>query len=238
MRVGTVARLFRYPVKSMRGEEVSSTPVTLQGVPGDRRFAFVQAESRSIFPWLTARQVNAMLRYRPFYPEGFDGAGREPALRVQSPAGMQYDVRAAELRQELEQQLGKPLFLLSDHRGNYDVGQVSVFSLATVAAISAASGMQLDPRRFRANLYVEPAEGALPERDWVGKTLAIGPNLRLAVTELDDRCMMITLDPDGAASEPAVLKTVATVFGNKAGVYASVVQPGTVNVGDAIEIWG
>jgi uncharacterized protein YcbX len=220
----------------MRGEELASTPVTLQGLPGDRRFAFVQAESRSPFPWLSGREVNQLLRYRPFYPDGFDGTGREPAPRVESPAGAEYGVRDPELRAELEEKLGKPIFLLNDHRGNFDVGQVSVFSLATAAAIGEQAGVPVDPRRFRANLYLQPAGAAVPEREWVGKVLAIGPDLRLAVTELDDRCVMITLDPDSAASEPAVLKTVATTFGTKAGVYASGVRSGKVNVGDRVEI--
>src|ERR1700680_684246 len=116
MRIGTVARLFRYPVKSMRGEELSATPVTLQGLPGDRRFAFVQAESRSPLPWLTARDVSDLLRFRPFYPDGFDGTGRAPALRVATPDGAEYDVQDPALRAELEKRLGRPLFLLQDYR--------------------------------------------------------------------------------------------------------------------------
>jgi MOSC domain-containing protein YiiM len=70
----------------------------------------------------------------------------------------------------------------------------------------------------------------------VGRVLAIGPELRLAVTEPDERCAMINLDPDTAAMNPAVLRTVANTRGNRAGVYASVLRPGTVKTGDAVEI--
>ncbi len=238
MRLGSVARLFRYPVKSMCGEELTQTPIGLQGLPGDRRYAFVQAESHSAFPWLTARQVAEMLRYRPRFEGGFDGEGREPALFVELPDGRRLRVDDANLQQELEQKLGKPLFLLRDHRGSYDVGQVSLFSLDTAAAIAARAGREIDPRRFRANLYLQPDVGAIPEAEWPGSVLAIGPELRLAVTEADERCMMINFDPDTAASDPAVLKAVAAGFGNRAGVYASVLRPGRVSLGDPIEIVG
>ena len=63
--VAKILQLARYPVKSMRGESLPTTTLTLQGVPEDRRYAFVQAASRSAFPWLTARQIPDLLRYKP-----------------------------------------------------------------------------------------------------------------------------------------------------------------------------
>ena len=69
--VGVIRRLARYPVKSMRGEALPATTLTLQGVAEDRRFAFVQADSRSAFPWLTARELPEMLCYHT----SVEGAG-------------------------------------------------------------------------------------------------------------------------------------------------------------------
>ncbi|MGH9354001.1 MAG: MOSC N-terminal beta barrel domain-containing protein, partial [Terriglobia bacterium] len=60
---GVIRRLARYPVKSMRGEALPATTLTLQGVPEDRRYAFVQTASRSSFPWLTARELPELLCY-------------------------------------------------------------------------------------------------------------------------------------------------------------------------------
>ena len=62
--VGKIHQLARYPVKSMRGQSLAATMLTLQGVPEDRRYAFVQTASRSGFPWLTARQMPDLLRYK------------------------------------------------------------------------------------------------------------------------------------------------------------------------------
>lgn len=236
MRLGVVAQLYRYPVKSMRGEELAEITVGLQGLPGDRRYAFVQAGSRSPFPWLTARETAALLRYAPGFAAPFDDPGREPPLHVRTPEGRDVAVDSDELRAELEGAFGKPLYLLRDYRGSYDVAQVSLFNLGLAAAIGEQAGVTVDPRRFRANIYVE-ADGAqsLPEAEWPGQILAIGPELRLAITEQDRRCVMITLDPDSAAATPAVLRTVAQSFGSYAGLYASVLRPGTVRPGDSIE---
>jgi uncharacterized protein YcbX len=236
VRIGSVARLFRYPVKSMRGEELLATPIDFDGMAGDRRYAFVQAENRTAFPWLTGREVAEMVRYRPSFEGGYDGTGRIPAVLVESPDGAQRRVDDEALRAELEQKLGAALFLLRDHRGNYDSAQISVFSLTTAEEIGAGAGITADPRRFRANLYLQPDEGAPGEPDWVGHVLAVGPELRLAVVEQDARCTMINLDPDTAAMNPAVLRNVATTRGNCAGVYAHVLRPGTVRTGDAVEI--
>ncbi len=239
MRIGTVARLFRYPVKSMRGEELTQTPIGLQGLPGDRRYAFVQAGSRSSFPWLTGRELAGMLLHQPYYRDGFDGQGREPALLVRTADGRDLPVDGAELREELEQAFGAPIHLLRDHRGCYDVGQVSIFDLGMAERIAAERGAPLDPRRYRANLYLQPdAAAAVPESEWVGRVLAVGPALRLAVTELDGRCMMITLDPDSAEIDPAVLRTVAGSHGNCVGVYAAVLRAGVVHTGDAVDLLG
>jgi len=237
MRIGTVAQLYRYPVKSMQDQALSSTPIGLQGVPGDRRYAFVQAEKRGAFPWLTGREIAKLLLYRPEYVQPYDGTGREPALRVHTPAGTEFDIAGAGLRAELEQALGAPLFLLRDHRGSYDTAQLSLFSLGLADELSARHQMPIDPRRFRANLYVRPdGVGSLPERDWPGRTFTIGAELRLAVTEPDQRCMMIALDPETAQRDPALHQLVVNEYGNRAGVYAVVLRPGTVTVGDAVEL--
>ena len=63
--VGVIHQLGRYPVKSMRGEWLDTASLTLQGISEDRRYAFVQAASRSAFPWLTARELPEMLFYQP-----------------------------------------------------------------------------------------------------------------------------------------------------------------------------
>ncbi len=231
--VATIRGIARYPVKSMRGEDLATVDLGLQGLPGDRRYAFVQAGSHSPFPWLTGRELAALLVYRPRFE---DDSPRAP-LRVSTPAGDTLPVDSEELRRELEEHAGRPLFLLRDHRGNYDVAQVSLITAATVNQIAAESGTPAAPARFRANFYLETSGSApFDENAWVGRVLRLGETARVAVTETDARCLMITLDPDGGDARPDVLRAVAQLHGNRAGVYGSVLTPGTVRAGDIVSV--
>jgi uncharacterized protein YcbX len=236
MQIGTVARLFRYPVKSMRGEEIASTEIGLHGLAGDRRWSFVQARDRSVFPWLTARRAARMLLYQPRYAEEPIDSPREPRLSVETPDGRTLAVDDDALRAELAELAETPLYLLHTFRGVPDVAPLSIFNLALANAIGSHAGAELDPRRFRANVYVEPSEGGYQDSDLVGRTLAIGTALRVAVLSLDERCKMIGLDPVSAEADPRVVRTVVTSFANCAGIYCAVLRAGRASVGDAVSI--
>ena len=230
--LGVIQQLARYPVKSMRGEAMPQAPLTLQGFPEDRRYAFVQAASRSSFPWLTARELPEMLRYRT----SVEGAGTlEASVTVISPDGQKWPVASDELRKELEAKSGRPLFVLRDHRGSYDQAPISLISRQTVARLAEETGTEENPWRFRPNLLVDLADGApFDELKWAGKILRIGSAARIAVTEVDERCVMVTLDPETAVSNPGVLRCVVQQHQKCAGVYATVLTPGEVRVGDTL----
>ncbi len=218
----------------MRGESLPAVELSFQGVPEDRRYAFVQAGSRSSFPWLTGREYPDLIRYVPRL-ESTDG-GR-PRLVVRTPAGAEMPVDSDELRAELEERTGRPLFLLRDFRGNYDIAQVSLIATATVETLCAAAGVPTAPERFRANFYLEVLAAApIDEDSWVGGVLRIGDTARVAVTEPDTRCAMITLDPSTGAATPAVLAATARIHDNRAGVYGVVLTPGLVREGDAVHL--
>src|SRR5689334_19035880 len=149
--VAVISQVGRYPVKSMRGEYLP-TADTLQGIPIDRRYAFVQAASRSSFPWLTARELPELLYYRT----SVEKAGTlEVAVTVATAHGENWPVDSEDLRKALEARSGKPLFLLRDYRGSYDVAPVSLISRQTVARIAEESGTKEDAGRFRPNLLVD-----------------------------------------------------------------------------------
>lgn len=230
-RVATIHTIARYPVKSMRGEELDAVDLTLQGMPHDRGYAFVQRDDRGPFPWLTARELPDLLRYRPAL-----NGGRRPRVVVTTPTGATLPVDGDELRAELEAASGRPLFLLRDHRGNHDAGQVSLIGLATTARIAAESGAPHEPMRFRANFFLDLAGDAFDEGSWVNKVLRLGETARVAITETDERCMMITLDPSTGAASPEILRAVAQSHGNRAGVYGVVLTPGPVRSGDPVVI--
>jgi uncharacterized protein len=231
-RVGVIRTVARYPVKSMQGEACASLPLTLQGFEEDRRYAFVQAESRSAFPWLTARQLPELLRWQTSV--GKPGTP-DVAVTVTTPAGERWPVASPELREVIEKRFGKPVFLLRDYRGSFDVANVSLISQQTVERIAEESQTEPNPWRFRPNLVVHLEGGAaFDELKWVGRVLRLGERARIAVIKVDERCVVITLEPTTSASAPQILKCVAQQHNNCAGVYSTVLTPGEVGAGDAI----
>ena len=227
--IATVAELWIYPVKSMAGISTAEAEVGLDGIEGDRRYAFVRSDQagRNGFPWMTARQSARMLWYKPELPQ----------VRVRTPEGSMCDVDDPALRDGLASQLGHSVFLLKCDRGTFDCQHISVFSLASLSALAAEVGCPIDRRRFRANLYVEPASGrAFEEDSWTGCLLQIGEGALIGVTKRDSRCVIVNLDPESGEQDPTVLKTIAQRHEGKVGVYANVVRPGKIRVGDEVRM--
>jgi len=156
-------------------------------------------------------------------------------VTVATPRGENWAVGSDELLKMLEARSGRSLFLLHDYRGSYDVASVSLISQQTVARIAQESGTKEDSWRFRPNMLVDLTEAeAFDELKWVGRTLRIGDTAKIAITEVDQRCVMISLDPATGASSPEILKCVVQKHGQCAGIYATVVAPGEVRTGDPI----
>jgi len=215
----------------MRGEERSTVALSVNGIPGDRMYAFVKAGSSSYFPWLTARDWPGLLQHQPM-TQDMDG---RPRLFVRTTAGELLPVTGEAMLQLVEREAGQPVRLHVDHRGNHDSAYVSLITTATIEGLAKAGGVDPDHRRFRMNLVVESDGPPFAEREWVGRTLSIG-DARLVITDQDKRCVMITLNPESGKSSPGVLKAAADLNDACAGVYASVAVPGTVNVGDEVAV--
>jgi uncharacterized protein YcbX len=236
--VGRVFEIVRYPVKSMAGCATESAFLGWHGLDGDRRFAFRRMEDESGMPWLTASRLPELLLY---HPEGFGGSAGEPLpTHVRIPAGSRLELRGPELKAELAERFGSRLDLMKLNNGIFDDATLSVISLATIAGVGREAGLDLDRRRFRANIVVE-TERSEPflEDEWVGRTLVFGerdPMPAVSVTSRDLRCMMINLDPETAEQDARVMKTMVRLNENNAGVYATVVRCGTIHVGDRVNL--
>ena len=96
---------------------------------------------------------------------------------------------------------------------------------------------RFEPRRFRPNLIINTSgmEGFV-ENDWHGKTLAIGPEVKVHITGPCGRCVMTTLAQGDLPRDPGILKTAAKFNEVRIGIYASVIQPGAVKIGDPVSI--
>jgi hypothetical protein len=250
--VGTVQSLWRYPVKSMRGEELEEAFLGFGGIYGDRLYAFHRSSGPKSFPYLTGREQAAMLLYRPRFrhPEKAAkplnlaeaeslGSGVTPihadpaelAVDVEAPSGERFAINDLALARALGG--GETLKLLRSDHAMTDCRPVSIFGVRTASAL----GPGVDPRRFRANVYGDFESGFL-EDSFVGKRLRIGVRAVVYVLDRDARCQMVTLDPDTAESNPGVLRAIAKEHEGKAGVYAAVLIEGMVRKDDPIEILG
>lgn len=236
--LGRIRELTRYPVKSMAGVATESAALGWHGLDGDRRFAFRKLGDDSGFPWLTASRCTELILYRPI---GRDDSSGEPLpTHVRTPAGSEVALRSAELEREIAEKSGLGVELMRLKHGIFDEGAVSVISLATMAGIGRAAGLELDRRRFRANIVLETDDvEPFLEDAWVGGTMVFGKSEAapaLSLTMRDVRCMMLNLDPDTAKQDGRVLKTVVGLNGNNAGVYGTVLRPGTLHVGQPVSL--
>jgi uncharacterized protein YcbX len=258
--IGQVDSLWRYPVKSMRGEELAEAFIGFAGVYGDRLFAFKSSTRPTGFPYLTGREHEAMLLYCPRFrhPEQaakpsnlaaaeaiapgitpLPGDAADLALQVETPDGEVLAVDDPALIRRLGEGSpdGRALILLRSERAMTDCRPVSLFSIQTAQQLADETGIALDKRRFRANVYLNlGAAAGFAEDGFVGRRLKLGSKAVIAVLERDPRCKMITLDPDTAKPSPNILRKVRRAHEGMAGVYGAVLVEGTVRRGDPIDL--
>ena len=256
--VGKVDSLWRYPVKSMRGEELEEAFAGYPGVYGDRVFAFKSSASPAGFPYFTGREQRMLLQYRPRFRHP-DKAARPINLQeAESTGAGPLSADISELMVDIDTPEGKTLAiddpalmeilktgvdekheltLMRSQRAMTDCRPLSIFSLQSARQLSKETQISIDKRRFRANVYIDFASGnGFAENELVGRSIKIGSKVIIQVLERDPRCVMITLDPDTSERTPAVLKKVAQAHEGMAGVYGAVLVEGMVHKGDSVEV--
>ncbi len=245
-----IASLYRYPVKGLSPEPLPSVALEVgQTFPADRRYAIEngpsgfdpenpQWMSKTYFLMLMRDEGLAALHTR------FDEASHILTIRRNGAIAAQGNLETVEGRAAIERFFanghagpvkGPPKILSSAGLSfsNVDRKVISIINLGSLKAIEDVVGQPLHPLRFRANLY---AEGwpAWHEFDLVGRTLAIG-DVRLKVVKRTVRCAAVNVDPETAARDLNLPRTLMQRFGHAdCGVYAEVIAGGAVAVGDAI----
>ncbi|PSN14225.1 MOSC domain-containing protein [filamentous cyanobacterium CCT1] len=258
--VGVIESIWRYPVKSMGGEQLDEVFVAFAGVMGDRLYGLIDDKGNPAFPWHTAREQEDLLQYKPRYkrhsatlkPEHLEaaqslGPGINPvypdeeqfAVEVETPDGQTFDLSSEAFMAHLKTVAkSDTLQLKFTQRSQYDCRPLSLFSLQTCGQLSEELAMEVDKRRFRANFYVTWSDGKPPlyEKDLVGSRLKIGDRLEISILERDPRCKIITLDPDTSEANPKIIKHVSQAHEGYAGVYGAVLVEGMVKTGDSVAV--
>lgn len=258
--VGKVESLWRYPVKSMRGEEMDELFAGYAGVYADRLFAFESSAAPRGFPFFTGRDHRQMILYRARFrnPEKAArpvnlseaekrGSGVTPIsanatdlmIDVETPDGKTFAIDDPALIDNLRLNIdgNHELTLLRSDKAITDCRPLSIFAVQSARKLGEETGLAVDKRRFRANVYVDlTSSDGFAENEFVGRSLRIGSKVTVAVLQRDARCMMITLDPDTAEKTPAILKAVAQAHEGMAGVYGAVLEEGMIRKGDPVEL--
>src|SRR3990170_1560936 len=224
IEIGHVEAIFRYPVKSMRGERLEVARLGWHGLDGDRRLAFRRIDDRSEFPWLTASKLPDLLLFAPH--GGEEGAQGDLPTHVRAPDGAEMPVFGEDLATEVGRRHGAPVQMMQLNHGIFDEASISVITLDTVREIGRLAGRSSDVRRFRPNVVVRLLRSVpFQEDEWLGGVLSFGEGddaPAITATMRDIRCSMVNFDPDSASPAPEVLKAVVRTHQNTAGVYGAV----------------
>lgn len=208
-----VKQLWRYPVKSMGGEELDRCDITPDGIPGDRVVHVENGQGKVV----TSRSRPRLLLCRVRL-----GADGEPLVdeRPWVDPSVANDVRAA---------AGETARLVRwTGPERFDVLPL------LVATDGALASLGYDARRFRPNLIIGDVAG-LSERSWEGRRLSVGEAVIEAV-DLRERCIMTTFDPDTAEQDVEVLKRIHRELDGTFALNCRVEKPGHVRVGDAVRL--
>jgi uncharacterized protein YcbX len=236
IQIGHVEALFRYPVKSMRGEQLEEAKLGWHGVDGDRRLAFRRIDDRSGFPWLTAGKLPDLLLFAPHHRD--EGVQGDLPTHVRTPEGEEMPIFGEDLASEVGRRCGAPVQMMNLNHGIFDEASISVIASDTVREIGRLAGQSADVRRFRPNVVVRLLRPTpFQEDEWVGGVLSFGKGddaPAITVTMRDARCSMVNLDPDSASPAPEVLKAVVRANQNNAGIYGAVTRIGRLALGQAV----
>jgi len=236
VEIGQVEAIFRYPVKSMRGQPLDAATLGWHGLDGDRRLAFRRLDERGGFPWLTATKLPDLILFTPQRREDDNGAALP--TRVLTPEGEEVPLFGEALAAEVGRRYGAPVQMMQLRQGIFDEASISVITSDTAREVCRLAGRSPDVRRFRPNIVVRSARAVPFEEDeWLGGVLTFGEAddaPAVAVTMRDVRCAMVNFDPDGGSPAPEVLKAVVRANQNNAGIYGTVTRIGRLAVGQSI----
>lgn len=209
-----VSEIWRYPVKSLKGERLNEAEITKVGIPHDRQVAVIRG--------INGRYLTSRTRPKLLGLQGGLGPDGMPTIN-----GHRWDSQEAlHLVQEAAME---PISLEM-------VPPPLAFDILPllVATDGAAQYLNIDHRRLRPNIFLADVP-ELEERQWPGKVLAIG-DVRIQLVKLRGRCVMTTFDPDTQEQNPSVLQRIVHELDGTTALDSSILVEGTIHVGDQARI--
>jgi uncharacterized protein len=251
---GTVESICRHPVKGLTPEHMTEVKLTAGAYfPGDRAYAIEVGPSgfdpdnpkhisKQRFTVLARFPSLARIRTRLDDATGAFHLGDASGFGIE--AKLSTDEGRASIERFLQAFLGEDapgqLRILESPRGyrfmDHPQGFVSVMNLASVRAVTQAIGVDVDPLRFRANIYVDGMT-AWAEDEWVaGQTVNVG-EARLSAFKPIVRCVATHVNLETGERDIDMVGLLREHFGRDTlGTYLAVAQDGVVKVGDGLTL--
>ena len=223
---GSVRELRRYPVKSMGGESLATVEVDHRGIVGDRWYAVEDPDRR----FAAGKDTRRFRRRDPVF--AYAAATTEDGVVVRR-GGSTWKAGDPALDAELSAAMGLPITVAAETDiPHFDDGSVSLIGSASLAWCEANLGVDADRRRIRPNIVVETGDPFV-EETWLGRVVRVGA-VELRVTQRIERCRTVDLAQDGVTTTTPLLKALGRSREVCLGVYAEVLAPGRIAVGDAV----
>lgn len=233
--LGTIERIWRYPIKSTGGEPLDEVAVDARGLVGDRLYAVRDADGKFGSGKNTRRfrRMPGLLQLRSRYPGG--AVAKVPELL--DPDG----VPVLDPTTYVRRYLGRNDVEVACEGtvSHFDQLPLSLLTTATLDWVRAAvPGVPVDERRFRPNLLVRtpPGTPAFVEDEWFGSAARIGGTLRIRFERSSERCVMTNEVQQDLPHSPLILRAIAQAHDMRLDALATVAQPGRVRLGDTVEL--
>ena len=239
MASDSVQAIWRYPVKSMMGEEIVTGEITSRGVAGDRAYALVdQASNRAavVRTW-GARLLNYQAQFitepipdrpapvvRITCPDGATLVSSEPVLEArlsadfgrtlslmsQASAGLLVEFPAGSLSGKVAELTELPLASAAPAGTFFDYGCLHLIATSTLDQLQRLYPQgRFDVRRFRPNCVIRTGSAPFIENAWAGRTIALGEQVVIRATLPTPRCVLTTLPQGDLPRDPGILRTIA-----------------------------
>ncbi len=276
--VGSIQTILRYPVKSMGGESLAESVVTEHGLLGDRGYALIDKANGNIGSAKMPTKWGGLLALNSAFTEPPQAGQPLPPVEIKWPDGSSATSTSADVDACLSQTVGREATLSStkpeeihlerldpmvEEEVILDVGHImmegrfsdyAAIHMLTTASLARLEELRPDIKfeagRFRPNLIIEAEEGVhgFVENDWVSKTVCIGDDVRLKISDPTPRCFIPMLEQHGGiAANPKVLPAIVDLnvlpvplLDDKilpcVGVYGFVEQGGDIKKGDKVRV--
>lgn len=238
-----VAGLYRYPVQSVRGEELRSVTFGSAGIPGDRAYGIADLELGCIAHASRAKkQYRGLITWSAHYLD-------EPRAN-EAPSLVELDFGDGSIRGDdtrldavISERLGmKAAFVVNDGcrvPKLYEQSHCHLLTTATLKRLNQhhAAG-DFAPARFRPNILLDCGDDVgFLEQDWMGRKVSIG-GATFNINDVCKRCALTTRAQGDLPDDPGILQSTALLNKTIAGVYGAVLQPGSVQFGDGVSLGG